>query len=57
MNALACDAMALVGALDGRELGAEVDNAARLLATVVGQDLDHDGDGVFVSRVWWPRIG
>jgi len=47
VNALACDAMALVGALDGRELGAEVDNAARLLATVVGQDLDHDGDGVF----------
>ena len=47
VNALACDAMALVGALDGRELGAEVDNAARLLATVVGQDLDHDGAGVF----------
>jgi len=57
VNALACDAMALVGALDGRELGAEVDNAARLLATVVGQDLDHDGDGCFVSRVGWPRIG
>ena len=47
VDALARDAMALVAALDGRELGAEVDNAARLLATVVGQDLDHDSDGVF----------
>ena len=47
VNALACDAMALVGALDGRELGAEVDRAAQLLATVVGQDLDQDSNGVF----------
>jgi len=47
VNALACDAMALVGARYGRELCAEVDNAARLLAAVVGQDLDHEGDWVF----------
>jgi hypothetical protein len=47
VDALARDAMALVGALDGRELDAEVDKAARLLATVVGQDLDCDTDGVF----------
>ena len=47
VDALACDAMALVGALDGRELGPELDKAAQLLATVVGQDLDHDTDGVF----------
>ena len=47
VDALACDAMALVEALDGRELAAELDKAAQLLATVVGQDLDQDGDGVF----------
>jgi hypothetical protein len=47
VDALARDAMALVAALDGRELGAEVDTAAQLLATVVGQDLDRDTDGVF----------
>jgi hypothetical protein len=47
VDALARDAMALVAALDGRELAAEVDKAAQLLATVVGQDLDRDADGVF----------
>ncbi len=47
VDALARDAMALVAALDGRELAAEVDQAAELLATVVGQDLDRDTDGVF----------
>ena len=46
VDALARDAMGLVGALDGRELEPEVDKAARLLATVVGQDLD-EVDGVF----------
>ncbi len=47
VDALARDAMALVAALDGRELDAEVDKAAELVATVVGQDLDRDGEGVF----------
>ena len=47
VDALARDAMALVAALDGRELGPEVDKAAQLVATVVGQDLDRDTDGVF----------
>jgi Transposase DDE domain/Transposase domain (DUF772) len=47
VDALARDAMALVAALDGRELAAEMDQAARLVATVVGQDLDRDSDGVF----------
>jgi hypothetical protein len=48
VDALARDAMALVAALDGRELAAQVDQAAKLVATVVGQDLDQDpGDGVF----------
>jgi hypothetical protein len=58
VDALARDAMALVGALDGRELGPEVDKAARLLATVVGQDLDCDADGVFriARRVATDRV-
>jgi hypothetical protein len=47
VNALARDAMALVAALEGRKLGPELDKAAQLLATVVGQDLDRDTDGVF----------
>jgi hypothetical protein len=32
--------------LDGRELEAPVEQAARLLATVLGQDLEHS-EGVF----------
>jgi transposase-like protein DUF772/DDE family transposase len=47
VDALARDALALLAALDGRELGPEVTQAAQLLATVVGQDLDRDTDGVF----------
>jgi hypothetical protein len=48
VDALARDAMVLVGAVDGRELAPEVTRAAQLVATVVGQDLDQDpGDGVF----------
>ena len=51
VDGLARDAMALVGALEGRMLGPELDKAAQLLATVVGQDLDSDTDGVFrISR-------
>lgn len=47
VEALAGDAMALLEALDGRELDADVSQAAQLLGTVVGQDLDHDGeDGI-----------
>jgi hypothetical protein len=58
VDALARDAMALVTALDERELAAEVDKAARLLATVVGQDLDRDTDGVFriARRVATDRV-
>src|SRR5579863_7033835 len=47
IDALAKDARALLGALDGRELLAGVSQAAALLATVVGQDLDEGADGVF----------
>jgi hypothetical protein len=47
VDALARDATALLGALDGRELEPGVSQAAALVATVVGQDLDVDADGVF----------
>jgi hypothetical protein len=47
VDALARDAMALIDALDGRELEPALDEAAELLATVVGQDLDRDEAGVF----------
>jgi hypothetical protein len=47
VDALAKDALALLAALDGRELGVGLTQAAALLATVVGQDLDPDGEGIF----------
>jgi hypothetical protein len=47
VDALAQDARALLGALEGRELGAALAQAAALLATVTGQDLEQDAGGVF----------
>ena len=47
VDALARDARALLGALDGRELSPALAQAAALLATVVGQDLEQDTEGVF----------
>lgn len=47
VDGLARDAMAVLAVLDGRELDPGVDKAAQLVATVVGQDLDQDADGVF----------
>jgi hypothetical protein len=47
IDALAKDAHALLLALDGRELGPGLEQAAALLATVVGQDLEEGEDGVF----------
>jgi len=47
IDSRARDGYALLAVLDGRDLEPEVDQAARLLATVLGQDLDQDGDGVF----------
>jgi hypothetical protein len=47
IDALAKDALALLLALDGRELESGLEQAAALLATVVGQDLDEGEDGVF----------
>jgi len=58
VDALAKDARALLGALDGRQLAGAVGEAARLLAAVAGQDLDEDSDGVFriARRVAKDRI-
>jgi IS5 family transposase len=47
IDALAKDAHALLLALDGSELSPGLEQAAALLATVVGQDLDEGEDGVF----------
>src|SRR6266508_2648142 len=47
VDALARDAMALLAVLDGAGLDAPVEQAAQLLAQVVGQDLDQHTDGVF----------
>jgi Transposase DDE domain/Transposase domain (DUF772) len=46
IDALGRDAMGLLAVLDGRELDLPLSQAATLLATVVGQDLDCDSDGV-----------
>jgi hypothetical protein len=47
VDALAEDARALIAALDGQELGVGVAQAAALLASVTGQDLEQDAAGVF----------
>lgn len=47
IDALARDARAVLAWLDGRELSAEVKEAAALVATVVGQDLEQSEDGLF----------
>jgi hypothetical protein len=47
VDSRAKDAHALLAVLDGRQLSSEVAEAATLLATVVGQDLDQGEDGVF----------
>ena len=47
VDALANDAHALLAALEGRKLGPAVAQAAELLATVTGQDLEQDAAGVF----------
>lgn len=47
VDALAKDGTAVLGVLDGRELGLVLAQAGALLATVLGQDLDIGADGVF----------
>lgn len=47
VDALARDAWALLAGLDGQELDPVLAQAAELLATVTGQDLEEDAAGVF----------
>jgi hypothetical protein len=47
VDALAHDAYAVVAFLDGRTLAPEIMQAAKLVATVVGQDLEQRDDGMF----------
>src|SRR6266571_2581381 len=47
VDALARDAYAILAALDERTLTPEVTQAAALVATVVGQDLEQRDDGIF----------
>ena len=47
IDSRARDAHALLAVLDGRALDVDVAQAATLLATVAGQDLDQGSDGVF----------
>jgi hypothetical protein len=58
VDALARDARALLSALDGRELSPVLAQAAALLATVTGQDLEEDAGGVFriARRVATDRV-
>jgi hypothetical protein len=50
VDSRARDGYALLAVLDGRVLEPEVDQAARLLATVLGQDLQRDGDVFTIAR-------
>jgi hypothetical protein len=47
VDALARDGHALLAVLHGRELAEALEQAAALLATVLGQDLDEGADGIF----------
>lgn len=47
VDSRAKDAHAMLAVLDGRRLAQPVSQAAQLLATVTGQDLDEGDDGVF----------
>jgi IS5 family transposase len=47
VDSRARDGFALLALLEGRELDPRVEQAARLLATVLGQDLTDGGDGCF----------
>ncbi len=47
LDALARDAYALLAQLDGQTVSSELQQAVRLLATVVGQDIEQREDGVF----------
>ncbi|MBA2312204.1 MAG: IS1182 family transposase [Actinobacteria bacterium] len=50
VDELVRDALAALGALEGKEVSGEVADAAELLATVAGQDVYQDDDGNFRIR-------
>jgi hypothetical protein len=50
VDSRARDGYALLAVLEGRVLGQEADQAARLLATVLGQDLEEDGNVFRIAR-------
>jgi hypothetical protein len=55
VDALFRDGYHALGALRGRTLGPEVAQAAELLATVIGQDIEETDDGRFIiARGWRP---
>jgi hypothetical protein len=58
IDSRAKDAFACLALLDGRQLDVAVAQAAELLATVIGQDLDASDDGIFriARRVAKDRI-
>jgi hypothetical protein len=58
VDALARDAYAVIALLDGRTLSPEVTEAAALVATVVGQDIEKTDDGRFriAKRVAKDRV-
>ena len=58
IDSRAKDGYALLARFDGERLGGAVDEAIRLLATVLGQDLDVGDDGVFriARRVAHDRV-
>jgi hypothetical protein len=47
IDTLAKDGFAVLSLFDGEELDAKLDEAVRLLATILGQDLEEDDDGTF----------
>ena len=47
VDALVCDAVAALAALDGHELAGPLGEAGELLGLVAGQDMEQDDDGVF----------
>jgi hypothetical protein len=57
IDSRARDALACLAVLDGREVSVEVTEAALLVATVVGQDLEEADDGTLRIAARWPPTG
>jgi hypothetical protein len=57
VDALFRDGYRALGALRGRRLGPELTQAAELLATVIGQDIEETDDGRFIIAQGWHPTG